>query len=67
VTGGTSRTQRPKVPKVMAELRISVLFVSVTLRMAISPMTGDEIEVMSRRLAAMNELHTYPVEASKQD
>jgi hypothetical protein len=45
--------QWPKVPKVTEEWRISVLFVSITLRMPMSPMTGDEIEVTRRRIAAM--------------
>jgi hypothetical protein len=46
--------QWPHVPKVTEECRASVLFVSVTLRIPMSPMTGDEMEVMRRRSEAMN-------------
>src|SRR5271168_4042483 len=57
-TGGTSRMQWPKLPNVTEELRISVLLVSITLRMAISPMIGEEIVVIKRRMAAMNKRAT---------
>jgi hypothetical protein len=42
------------VPKVTEELRISVLLVSITFKIAMSPMTGAEIVVMSRRMAEAN-------------
>lgn len=45
--------QWPNVPNVTLELRMSVLLVSVTLRMAMSPMTGAEMVVTRRRMAAM--------------
>ena len=51
-TGATSRTQWPKAPNVTEELRISVLFVSMTLSIAMSPITGDEIVVTRRNTAA---------------
>ena len=51
--GGTSRMQCPKAPNVTDELRMSVKFVSMTLRMAMSPMTGDEMVVTRRRMDAM--------------
>jgi hypothetical protein len=51
--GGTSRMQCPKVPNVTLEWRMSVLFVSMTLRMERSPTTGAEIVVTRRRMAAM--------------
>jgi len=37
---------------VTEELRISVLLVSITFKIAMSPMTGAEIVVMRRRIAA---------------
>jgi hypothetical protein len=45
--------QCPKAPNVTEELRMSVKFVSMTLRMAMSPMTGDEMVVTRRRMDAM--------------
>ena len=45
--------QCPKAPNVTDELRMSVKFVSMTLRMAMSPMTGDEMVVTRRRMDAM--------------
>lgn len=45
--------QWPKVPKVTEEWRMSVWFVSMTFRMPMSPMTGAEMVVMSRRMEAM--------------
>jgi hypothetical protein len=50
-TGATSRTQWPNVPNVTEELRMSVLLVRVTFKMAISLMTGAEIVVIKRRIA----------------
>jgi len=58
--GGTSRTQCPKAPNVTEELRKSVKFVSMTLRMAMSPMTGDEMVVTRRRMDAMK-MKTTPI------
>ena len=52
--GATSRTQWPNVPKVTDELRISVLLVSMTFKIAISPITGAEMVVMRRRTAEAN-------------
>ena len=52
VTGGTSSIQCPNVPKITDEFRISVLFVSMTLRIAMSLSTGAEMVVMSRRMEA---------------
>lgn len=52
-TGGTSRMQWPKVPKMTDEWRMSVWFVSITFRMAMSLMTGAEMVVMRRRMEAM--------------
>jgi hypothetical protein len=49
--GATSRTQWPKVPNVTEELRMSLLLVRVTFKMAISWMTGAEIVVIKRRIA----------------
>jgi len=43
--------QCPNVPNVTEELRISVLFVSITFKIAISPMTGAEMVVIRRRMA----------------
>lgn len=51
--GGTSSTQWPNVPKMTLEWRMSVLFVSMTLRMAMSLSTGAEMVVTRRRMAAM--------------
>jgi hypothetical protein len=48
VVGATLRTQWPKVPKVTVEL-----FASLTLRMAMSLITGAEIVVMRRRMEEM--------------
>ena len=45
--------QCPNVPNVTLELRMSVLFDSITLRIAMSPITGAEIVVTSRRIEAM--------------
>jgi hypothetical protein len=45
--------QCPKAPNVTEELRMSVKFVSMTLRMAMSPTTGDEMVVTRRRMDAM--------------
>jgi len=45
--------QCPKAPNVTEELRKSVKFVSMTLRMAMSPMTGAEMVVTRRRMDAM--------------
>lgn len=53
-TGATSRTQWPNVPKVTDELRISLLLVSITFKIAISPMTGAEIVVIRRSIADAN-------------
>ena len=50
--GATSRTQCPKEPKVTEEWRMSEALDSMTFRMAMSPMTGAEMVVMSRRIAA---------------
>ena len=52
--GATSSTQWPNVPKVTDEWRISDLLVSVTFNMAMSLMTGAEMVVMRRRMAAAN-------------
>ena len=49
--GATSRTQWPKVPNVTEELRKADLLVSVTFRMPMSPMTGDEMVVIRIRIA----------------
>ena len=53
VIGGTSRMQCPKVPKITDEFRMSVLFVSITLRIAISLSTGAEMVVTRSRIEAM--------------
>jgi ribosomal protein L28 len=50
--GATSSTQWPNVPKVTAEFRKSLEFVSVTFNMAKSLTTGAVIVVMRRRTAA---------------
>lgn len=50
--GGTSRMQWPKVPKMTEELRMLVLLVSITLRIAMSLMTGAEMVVTRRRMEA---------------
>ena len=52
--GATSRTQWPNVPKVTDELRISDLLVSITFKIPMSVMTGAEMVVMRRRMAAAN-------------
>ncbi len=44
--------QWPKVPNVTEELRISVLLVSMTFKMAMSPITGAEMVVTRSRIAA---------------
>jgi hypothetical protein len=64
--GATSRTQWPKAPNVTDELRMSVKFVSMTLRMPMSPMTGDEMVVTRRRMDAMK-MKATPVLISVSD
>lgn len=44
--------QWPKVPKMTEELRMLVLLVSITLRIAMSLMTGAEMVVTRRRMEA---------------
>lgn len=57
-TGGTSRMQCPKVPKVTAELRICVWLVSMTFRIAMSGITGAEIVVMRSSMDATKRKRT---------
>jgi hypothetical protein len=52
--------QCPKAPNVTEELRMSVLFVSITFRMAMSPMIGEEMVVTRRRMAA-RKMKTTPI------
>jgi hypothetical protein len=49
------------VPKVTEEWRMSDEFVRVTLRMAMSPITGALIVVIKRRIADMN-INATPME-----
>jgi len=46
--------QWPKVPNVTEELRMSVLLVSITFKIAMSPTTGAEMVVMRIRIADTN-------------
>jgi hypothetical protein len=66
VTGATSRTQCPNVPNVTEECRMWVWFVSITFKMAMSPITGAEIVVTRSRIAEKR-IRMVPIQWSQRN